>query len=132
MENTRELIEKYKKLNRDRTALLDKLDRETFTEVSYLRTLEKEISQVKASISDTLDDGVKILSDNWSFNKGMPSVRRTPDAARVKKLQDLLDQNNLFYIDEHGHNRHFVKPLFKETKVPARLTITEKKEKNET
>ncbi len=126
----RDIIEIYK-ANDFKISELRLILEDTSKEYQDIKELEKEQIENKKLLAEKLDSGHKILSENWTFTKGRETIRKTPDTARVKKLQDLLDKNNLFYIDDFGNQCFFSKPLFKETKIAPRLTITPpKKEKN--
>ncbi len=129
----RELIDSYKIISVKITEAIDKLDRDTLSEVSQLREMEKQQKQLKTDIYDNLDNGVKVISENWSFNKGMPIVRKTPDTFKIKDLETMKNNYGLYYQDEFGDYNKVVFSLFKETTTAPRLTITQKKEKeNET
>ncbi len=116
-------IAKYKKNNHVINELKMILQ-DTSAEFQKLLLLEKEQVEIKKQIADLLGEGTKIKSEGWSFNKGVETVRTTPDTSLIKKLEYRRKDKGIYYMDEEGNFNKIVLSLFKETKIAPRLTIT--------
>ncbi len=99
---------------------------------------EAHLSQMRETIDSLLENGTKIISENWKFNKGNIGTRKTVDVKKIKDLYTDLKAGDVLILDKEGdHSDYEYSDFYIVKETPARLTITaptkkelEKGEKN--
>ncbi len=116
----RDIIEIYK-ANDFKISELRLILEDTSKEYNDIKELEKAQVETKKLIDAELDNGHKVISEGWSFNKGTETVRKTINASAIKELYEgIKDGEYVILINGISHG---FEP-YKETKIAPRLTIT--------